>query len=123
MSHALSAEAGEQGIAQRSDSWNSDLRLPEHVLPNFFNLMDLVFLLQTRTGKLMIHFSVKKKNGHHSAYMWLCVIPGQLSIRFQKRDLTYKTDLLGHHKASSNLRMSSLLRKNKQNLPILVIIS
>lgn len=61
MSHALSAEAGEQGIAQRSDSWNSDLRLPEHVLPNFFNLMDLVFLLQMRTGKLMIHFSVKKK--------------------------------------------------------------
>lgn len=69
MSRALSAEAGEQGIAQRNDNWNSDLRLPQHVLPNFFYLMDLVFLLQICTGKLMIHFSVKKKKGHHSAYI------------------------------------------------------
>lgn len=53
--------------------------------------------------------------------MWIYVIPGQLSRRVQKRELTYKIGRTGQYKASANFRMSSLLKKSQQKLTIVYL--
>lgn len=62
-----------------------------------------------------------KKKGHNALptlLIWIYVIPGQLSKRVQKRDLTYKMFILDQYKASLNLRMYSLLKKSQEELRI-----
>lgn len=63
--------------------------------------------------------SKKKQEGQHSTYMmWIYLIPGHLSRRVQKRELTYKIGCTGQYKASANFMMSSLLKKSQQKLTI-----